>query len=623
MKSLGRGLVLLFVFGVFSFLYLSPGGEALWQNRTDVVLSDGTDPVAAPHQFGLVLESFQQSPWLLLYGATPTWSYGSPEGAAIWNTWAERWFVVAVSPFVVLEQTSTAWVFFLMVASGLSMLSLGRFWRWSWPVSLGISFAWVFSVYVRARAKVHSGFVGIYHLPLIFLALLVLARGRGRRSVLLSASLLLVAATVSHYYLIMVAFAAPFFLFFYFWMASAYRPWPESLRRLCFAALPVLGFNLYCVLNPVPESLHLAEVFPLTGRSTELYHPYLDLFAARPFDYLTGDTGIAMSDPVPFREWLNQWNFMAFPVGNPHERTNGIRWLVWGIVLIGIFSWFRFLRRASRTEHRERREETGLLMLFSLLALFGFWLSLPPSALAVWGSPAYWLHSWLPQFRVSSRAGLFVQFSVLILCGIFLSRWERKWHLQIGSTNLSETELNSRVRRWLPEWRRWVFWLFPILILAEFPPLWNPMPMAAVAPRLESLQGLRREECGQGVSFPYVSASVATPDFYALLQRMRGSHCALINSPSDTRRDQKLAAAWGLTPNLLKALEQNDPRLRQSLLEGLSCRQLNFVIFDPRLPSRWSSDLCNELAGEWHHDGVCRFRAKEGRQDCVWLSPGG
>lgn len=603
MKSLGRGLVLLFVFGILSFLYLSPGGEALWQNRTDVVLSDGTDPVAAPHQFGLVLESFRQSPWLLLYGATPTWSYGAPEGAAIWNTWAERWFVVAVSPFVVLEQISTAWIFFLMILSGLSMLALGRFWGWSWSVSLGISFAWVFSAYIRARAKVHSGFVGVYHLPLIFLALLILARGRSWRSVLVSAGLLLLAATVSHYYLIMVAFAAPFFLFFYFWMASAHRPWRESLRRLFFAALPVLGFNLYCVLNPAPQSLHLAEVFPLTGRSVELYHPYLDVFAARPFDYLTGDTGIAMSDPVPFREWLNEWNFTNFPVGNPHERTNGIRWLVWGIVLIGFFSWLRFLRRASPHEHRERREETGLLVLFSLLALFGFWLSLPPSALGVWGSPAYWLHSWLPQFRVSSRAGLFVQFSVLIVCGILLSRWERKWNLGKRPASL--------------------FWFFPILILAEFPPLWNPMPMAAVAPRLESLQGLHREECGQGVSFPYVSANVATPDFYALLQRMRGSHCALINSPSDTRRDQKLAVAWGLTPHLLKALEQDDPRLRQSLLDGFSCQQLNFVIFDPRLPPKWSSELCNELAGEWHQDGVCRLRRKEGRPDCAWLNEGG
>lgn len=567
-----------------AFAYISPTGSYLLENRQDLTLSDGTDPVAAPHHYGLVIQSFHENPLNLFYGSTPTHGHNAPEGSPMWNGVLERWVVVALSPFVALEQMSAAWVIISMLLTGLAMCVFARAMNWAWPISLGLGMAWAFSAFVRARAKVHPGFVGLYHLPLICLAFLVLSRGKTWRSIAGAAALLLVASMVSHYFLLMTGFCGLFFLGFYIIQERKrgkdlpLRSWKKSTARLILAVLPALLFNLSNVVFPVPAEMkgQLTQVFPGTGESAAWPHPYLEFFAARPLDYFTGDTGVSLQDIFPLKEAVNKLNFAAGAMGNAHERTNGIRWSLWLILILGSVILIKNRRQKPHTE-------SSLILLFWGLFLFSFCLSLPPSYFANYLSPAVWLNSLISQFRVSSRAGILVHFAVLVLCGLILAQ--------------GFAGANAKRRR--------LFWIFPALVLLEFPPVFNPMPAAQILPRFASLQGRPVQECRLGMSFPYVSASLGTLEFYYFLQQMRGSRCRVINSTSINARDQKLAVKLGLTSQTIEQLQRNDPRLSETLLDTADCLRLDFLVFDSRINPAWQQDVCLRWQGRLDTQGVC------------------
>ena len=182
MKILKNALVILIclgALGALTDLYLYPGMEAVYAGRTDTVMSDGTDPTGITYLYDAALQVWKEHPSRFLYGAVYSEVAGDPEhGSAIWMPWNERWLVLGLSKFVPLEQISTSLVFLLFIFDAVAMYFLSRQLRWSKSISVGLAFAWAFNCFNRARAKVHGAMVGAYHLPLIFLAILLLVRGK-------------------------------------------------------------------------------------------------------------------------------------------------------------------------------------------------------------------------------------------------------------------------------------------------------------------------------------------------------------------------------------------------------------------------------------------------------------
>lgn len=548
------------------------------------MLSDGTDPAAAAHQHAMVLKAFERDPTNFLFGAVPVYEVGAPQGELIWNQWMERWTILVLSPWIEIEQLNTAWALILMITSGLAMFWMCRLWGWHWAISWGLAFAWAFSAYMRARAKVHAGFVGTFHLPLMICAFLILAQGRSKRSVALAAVLLWLAAGASHYYLIMVGCAAPLFLWIYISLQN--QPWRQGIAKLAVAALPAVLSVAYIFVNPAPADFLKGRdsVFPTTGQSEVWPHPYLEFFAARPLDYLTGDTGIGPLDLNPLKTWLNTANFEWSTVGNFHERTNGIRWSIWVLVILTLTGILWSIRRKNPLMAEQRQA-----LAFFGLAVFGFCLSLPPSYLGPEWTPSVAVNSVISQFRVSSRAGLFVSFGFLVIAGLGLDRWLKSQGVLA---------------------RKWI-WIFPVLILIELPPFYQPMPAAAIAAPYSDLQNKTFDQCGLGFRFPYVSQGIGTMDYYLFLQQMRGSNCQAMNAGSGSRLDRFMIQQFGLHEGTVRQVQQSQAGLIDKLTQFSKCLNLGWLSFDPRLPLDWQQTACQRLQGSLSAQGIC-LRQMEG-----------
>ena len=72
------------LFSLLAMAYVYPGGTAMLEGRTDIVMSDGTDPSTLPYQYSLLRSISRTKPTHLLYGAVPAATLGAPEGFALW-----------------------------------------------------------------------------------------------------------------------------------------------------------------------------------------------------------------------------------------------------------------------------------------------------------------------------------------------------------------------------------------------------------------------------------------------------------------------------------------------------------------------------------------------------------
>jgi hypothetical protein len=168
-KAASIGIVLLTL--VLTYFYLAPGFEALLEGRRDRVMSDGTDGASLPGAYDALIQTWRTYPSRMFYGSVYMERLDPEKGSAYTAPWNERWLVVLSSYFVPVEQLSTALVIWLMLINVFCMYQLGRYLQWPLAIRYGLSIAWAFCCYTRARAKVHMALAGIYHLPLIFLGL--------------------------------------------------------------------------------------------------------------------------------------------------------------------------------------------------------------------------------------------------------------------------------------------------------------------------------------------------------------------------------------------------------------------------------------------------------------------
>lgn len=544
------GVVLFFA--VLPVFYLWPAFTPVLTGDLTHVMSDGTDSATLPYMYGALRETLSENPGELFYGAVPSRHLNAPQGLALWIPWSERSLALFASGFVPLEHVSTVYVALLMFLNALCMYGLGRYLGWPQALSLAMAIAWAFCPFTRARAQVHAGFAGTYHVPLVFLSCLWALNGSSRRTFVAALSGFLAVAMAPHYFVITLAFLMPFWL-----GASWLLSEKKNFKRLILAALPALALLAWCFIKPLPTDLVTAGAAPKPpSGETEGGEPHLFLnrYAARSIDYFTGDIALGTADINPLRAMLTEHALTNLGGSNPHERANGVRWLIWLMVVIAL----------ARTTKDNRASQAALVM----MGAFAFWLSMPPPG------PSYWLYSTVSQIRVPSRAGIFVHFAAILVAGQAARTWNKK-----------------------------VLLALPFLFLLELPPGLQSMRISRVRPALTSLAG---DNCGAGMYYPYVAGNWGVLEDYHFLQELRGTRCGVINRQWPDAGSEKMYQAMGLSVPVLNAFNAQDPPTFRRLNFVADCAGLSFIVFDPRTTTTARAKFCAEWGGQISEPRVCK-----------------
>lgn len=583
---------------VLAFMYLSPGGSLLLEGRRDQVLSDGSDPATAPYQYGLVIDHAKNNPVNLFYGAVPTDRLNPPEGTSLWIPWTEKFSVVLAGTVFQLEQLTTAYLWIILVLTAFSFYLMGRSLGWERTIALALAICWAFNAYTRARSKVHMGLAGLYHLPLVILGVHLAVNAKSKRGLALAALAFLIAAGANHYYLVITAFLLPFIVGFIFLYSETRQAPAKTFGRVAIAAVPACLLVGFSFLKPIPSSFikEGTTTYATTGETKEgETHPFMSRFGAHPIDYFTGDLAIGTADLNPIRGAMSKHILENLGDSNPHERTNGIRWLLWLAFGAALFIAGRQPQALPWTIESRRR-----VWLFAGLFLFCFLLSLPPDFFGPEFGPSLWLHKLVSQFRVPSRAGVFAQFAMLMVVGEFLQAW---------LYGKSEEKKKKDIPRPLwPKVRKPLLLggILPFLAVIELPPFLNPMPIAKVVDVREDLADGR--PCGYGMYFPYISGTWALYEYYYFLQSMRGSNCKIINAISETTsdRNRRFMQTMPLHEKLIANVQANPGAWVQRLVQFAQCVPLDWLVFDPRVGDSFRDQVCAALGWKQTSRDTCQ-----------------
>ncbi len=573
-----KSLLMSFMMLALGYLYLYPGMNPIFNGEISSVMSDDTDPAALTYQYDQILKVWKENPVYFLYGAIYSDSLDPNQGFAYWMAWCERTLLVILSYILPIEQISTGLVFCLLLLNALSMFALSRYLGWTRSVSFGLGIAWAFNAFTRARAKVHMSMSGLYHIPLIFLGLFLITRGKSWRSLVLAALCFLASVTTVHYFIVTTAFLSLFFVLFLVMQPEFKTQWRRIVIRLSVAVIPAFSFLIFNFLNPIPSGTKMTDqaAVPETGEMPDgQAHPFLYTYAAQPIDYLTGDLSLEFkpTDLNPARQLVNEYVQTNITTGNLHERTNGIRW---SVLLIGIFTIGLVLFKKSSRLLLESKE----ILFFFIFGLFCFWLSLHPDVpFAGWG-PSGWLYSLVSQIRVTNRAGVFTHFSMLMITGYFLA-----------------SRQSFRIKNWLL-----VPAVFPALMVLDYPPLVQNMPMAKIAPAFSQLKK-PGEICGTGMYFPFISAWTDVA-FYHFLQRLRGTDCAALNGTSSPAQIRWMTERFPPNTEFLRSLG-GAPAVADALLRMAHCVPLHWIVFDPAVPEGFRRLACEKLGWTIYPDLTC------------------
>jgi hypothetical protein len=531
--------------------YLYPAFTPLVEGQTDRVMSDGTDSATLPYNYGVLRELLSERPSELFYGAVPARHLNAPAGFALWIPWSERALALFSSAFVPLEHVSTLYVALIMFLNGLCMFALGRRLGWPRALALGLAIGWAFCPFTRARAQVHAGFAGTYHVPLALLSVLWALHGRPVRAALG----FLAVGMAPHYFVITLAFVSPFLTAIGWFL----EPPPQARRaliRLAAALVPMILLLGWCFTKPIPQDLIAAGVAarPPSGRTEGGGpHSFLTRFAAHPVDYFTGDIALGGEDWNPLRADLSRDVLATLGDSNAHERANGIRWAVWLLAAAGLL-------------YRPRENLAAKSALF-VFGAFAFWLSLAPPG------PSYWLYSLVSQIRVPSRAGIYVHFAALLLAGLFVRRF------------------------------RFLALALPLLMIAGLPPFLQNMTVTKLRPPLASLHG---GGCGAGMYYPYVAGNWGMIESYYFLQEMRGTRCDIVNRQWPDEGSEKMYRAMGLSLAVLNTFNAQNPQTIGLLVKTAQCAPLSYIVFDPRTAVAAREAVCAELGWQMSEARVCK-----------------
>lgn len=553
---------------VGALVFLAPASGAWLGNRVDVFLGDGTDPAGLLYHYGLLVRLSHTHPTWLVFGGVPAVGLDAPDGVLLFIPFMERLWVVVLGQAMALEHLPVAVAFLEMVFNGVAMWVLARVVMTMWaPGAAALAFCWAFNPYVRARACVHVGLAGTWFLPCVVVGLLLLRRGT-RRHTAAAAVAFALAATAAHYYIIMAALLVPV------WLLVG-RPWSKAqLVRAAVAVAPSAALVAVTLLFPAPEGLVAPAAVVQPDRAVN--RAFLDAFGAHPVDYFTSDVKLGHADLNPAKAALNR-SVRADIQSNAHERTNGVRWVVW--LLCAAWWW-------QRARGRVQPQDPALALGAAVLCGAGFLLSLSPGALAVGDTalgPSLWVHTLVPQFRVPARFGLVVHFGALLLAGMML----QALHAQRPRVALAACAA----------------------LLLEYVPLLGVQVEPTMPVRLAAQPSAG--PCGRGVHIPYVSNApplAQTLAFYTILQTLRGTDCGLVNRQTPDETSRWLTEELG-GPTLLGSPEGfSAPRAAQ-LQTIAACAGLDFLLFAPQVPHAWAQQVCDGLGFALLADNSCRRSA--------------
>ncbi|HTU61577.1 MAG TPA: hypothetical protein VMF89_24145, partial [Polyangiales bacterium] len=448
-----------FVLAIAGQFYLAPASNMMWARDRTHIMSNGGDATTLPFNYHVVQRAAEASPRNLLYGSIYNPQLGPPAGSGMWVPWLERWLVVLFGNLLPVETVPTAFVWVLMVLAGVCFYAFARLERWPRLLAFSFAFAFAFNPYTRARGVVHDALVGIYCVPLAFVALRYIKRLHTTHRIAVSAALFVFALWTAHYYIMMLAAISPLLLWFQFRddedMPSGQSMWPRRAQWirvgvLALAATPAVLFLAWNVARPLaPYVPHTHAAAP----TQELAQMYLRVYGARPVDYLSNDVALGTRDLNPVRRVLNVRVAKDLDGSNLHERANGIRW--------SVLLPFLVLALVCATPQRRRvrasldRVSWRKLQYWLIFAAATFWLSLSPASLKIYGhdlGPSGFVHDLLPGFRVPSRFGAFFHFAVLAAVGTYVSA---HWHKWFGQS--------------LATWRRGLPCLLPMLMILDYP----------------------------------------------------------------------------------------------------------------------------------------------------------
>lgn len=596
---LREAIIVLLIFIGLTYFYLAPGSHYLFEGRTDVVLSDGTDPVTFPFNAHQLIERLKVNPSEVFYGAIYSDKLNPPSGFVLWFSWVEKLFTLLLSLISPLEQLNAGLSFAFIALSGLSMYALGRYQKWSVLISLGLGMSWGFNAFTLARSKVHPGLAALFFLPLLFIVFKIIKedksefgtkvktennseKGLGLKGFfttknIIAVLLLLFVAMTPQYFILISAFLSPFWLVYILLGAENKL---ERLKKSILIVIPTVLFMLWTVLMPVPPDIknNLKELYPTTGEAQGGIHPFLFQFAADPIDYLSGNIGITLNDWNPIKENINVEinNEIPKKQSNNHEHAVGVRWL---IILLSLFPLYYLIRKKSYFEDEEKK----LYYFFYGLAVFSFFMSLSPTMFGADIGPSLWIHKLVSQVRVPSRASVFVHFSLLMIVGMYLQK-------------LLESQEWTRVQK------NGIKFLFPLLILLELPPVYGPptYPIQPANPALED------HNCGLGMFFPYANGGYDLLAFYNFQQTLRTSSCTMLNTMTwQKERDPALVTHFGKLPKVMNEIKYDDVQLKEKFLKFVKCVPLEWVVFDNDVPAPWRQSVCSSLGWKMSNAVTC------------------
>lgn len=577
-EVVAEGALVTLLLTAVGFFYLRPASTELLRGNATVMVGDRADSVTEPWQYRLVLDVFHWRPQDLLFGAVYSDQMNAPEGAAHFIPWIQRIFVLLFAPFMKPDLMPTAMVWGLMVLSGLCLYAYGRVLGWPPAVAFALAMAWAFCPFTRARGVVHIAFVGTYWVPLLFMAVHVLARPHRlsiRGATVAAATMILCAVFAAHYYVVIAAIMAPAFLAYYFLLLPRGASRLGAAGRLAAAVAPAALFVLWSLLMPVPSygARALQNVVATRSETEQM----LRVGGAHPTDYLAGDVKFGDRDLVPLRSKLTRATRAEIP-DNRHERTNGIRWTVLAscIALAIALGVKRFRRRLSRDER--------ILGGFAIaLGFAAFLLALSPQGIRVYETdlgPVQLVAKVLPRFRVPNRTGIVVHFAALLGAGVLVTRLLRRRLEARGST-----------------WALTGVALAGLMVL-DYPPLYDVDVAPVVARRTDLEAAAGGGACGAGITVPYVTWGFHDEDYYETYSGLRGTSCKILHTSNLTREDLSLRLALG------KAAYSDDDRRRAERLAR--CGGASWVLFRLDAPEELRRSFCAEMGWTFLSPDACR-----------------
>lgn len=593
LKRLAPWLATFAILLFLGYFYLWPASEYLLKGNSTRLLTDGGDGVPLPFHYHAIQDAFEHHFSWLLYGAVYTPQLNAPTGYALWIPFIERITVILASPFVDTPSIPTVFTWTLMLLSGMMTFAIARLEKWNWPLSMGVAICFAFNSYIRARGNVHHALASIYYLPAVFLALRLLQKSVTRRASIVASGLLLFAVLAAHYYLMILAAISPFLVWYY--LREYYQPanrWAsvrKPLVRAVLVSLPALFFMVWSVTQPVPSQFRQPDALI----TPPPYGFFLVFFSAKPIDYLAHDVAFGSRDLNPIREKINEEVLHNLRSSNPPERSNGIRWFILFPALAFLIVWLIPGRR--RRLSPELRDQLKFFFFFGIAA---YWISLSPRSFSPLGhgiGPSAWVHWLMPSFRVPSRVGPLVHFSLLMVFGYMIQNWL------------------DRHPRWMADRKVWLLAAisFPALMVFDYAPIQPLYTVAVGPPRTAAI--LPDGTCGTGMYFPYLGPgsgkNMEGGEAYLEIQRLRETSCKAFNRVSTDDYNTLLIGAYSVDP-FTEALKRDDAQaMAASLKKFAECQHLDWIVFRKLVPPSWWRPVCDALGWDAVSEDTCRARA--------------